>query len=46
MNLVEKGHAFEERHKGGIIWSIVLMSSTGLSALFMFLIHVVAVRLL
>lgn len=46
MNLVEKGNAFEERHKGGIIWSIVLMSSTGLSALFMFLIHVVAVRLL
>jgi O-antigen/teichoic acid export membrane protein len=46
MNLVEKGLAFEEKHKGGVIWSLVLMGSTGLSALFMFLIHVVAVRLL
>jgi len=46
MNIIEKGHAFEERHKGGLTWTVVLMGSTGLSALCMFLIHVVAVRLL
>jgi len=46
MNLIERGHAFEQRYKGGLIWTVVLMGSTGFSALFMFLIHVVAVRLL
>jgi hypothetical protein len=46
MNLIERGHAFEQRHKGGLIWTLVLMGSTGFSALFMFLIHVIAVRLL
>jgi O-antigen/teichoic acid export membrane protein len=46
MNLIERGHAFEQRYKGGLIWTLVLMGSTGFSALFMFLIHVIAVRLL
>ena len=46
MNLIERGHAFEQRYTGGLIWTAVLMGSTGFSALFMFLIHVIAVRLL
>ena len=46
MNLIEKAQAFEERYQGRLTWSAILMGFTGLSALFMFLIHVVAVRLL
>lgn len=46
MKLLEKGQAFEDRFKGGIIWTLVLTSATGTSAVFMFLVHVVAVRML
>ncbi len=46
MNFVQKGQAFEERFSGGMIWTLVLTGATGLSALLMFLVHVVAVRLL
>jgi O-antigen/teichoic acid export membrane protein len=46
MNFVQKGQAFEERFSGGMIWTVVLTGATGLSALLMFLVHVVAVRLL
>jgi O-antigen/teichoic acid export membrane protein len=46
MKLVRLGTAFEERFGGGFLWTVALAAATGLSALFMFLVHVVAVRLL
>lgn len=46
MNFVQKGQTFEDRFSGGILWTAVLTGATGLSALLMFFVHVVAVRLL
>jgi O-antigen/teichoic acid export membrane protein len=46
MSLIEKGNHFEDRYKGSFAWTAVLTGSTALSALFMFLVHVIAVRIL
>jgi O-antigen/teichoic acid export membrane protein len=46
MKIIERGFRFEERYKSGLIWTAVLTGSTGLSALFMLLVHIIAVRLL
>ena len=46
MSLIEKGIKFENQYKNGFVWTVVLTGSTLLSALFMFLVHVIAVRLL
>ena len=46
MKIIERGFRFEERYKSGLIWTAVLTGSTGLSAIFMLLVHIIAVRLL
>ena len=44
--LIPRFQKFENQHRGSFRWSLVLAVCSGLSAVFMFLTHVVAVRVL
>lgn len=45
-SLIRRFETLENRLRGGLAWSVLLTASTGSAALFMFLTHVVAVRVL
>lgn len=44
MKILDLGKAFDTRNRGSLRWTFLLISSTGLAAAFMFLVHVFAVR--